>query len=238
MIRRSTIITAIAGVLVLTVAAPAQIRITEWMYQGGNTIDGVGTADEFIEFTNVGLSPIDMTGWSFDDSSRAPGSQNLSAFGTVNPGESVVLADISESNFRTAWGLLPAIKVIGGNANNLGRGDELNLYDATSALIDRLTYDDQNIGGPRTQARSGNPTSLAALGANNPSLWVLASVGDGFGSYAAVAPATGDVANPGMFISVPEPGALALIGIAAMAGLVRRRRTGTPTCLPVTTPRF
>ena len=78
----------------LTAAAPAQIWITEWMYQGGNTIDGASGADEFIEFTNVGLSPIDMTGWSFDDSSRAPGSQSLSAFGTVNPGESVVLADI------------------------------------------------------------------------------------------------------------------------------------------------
>ena len=106
MIRRSTIITAIAGVLVLTVAAPAQIRITEWMYQGGNTIDGVGTADEFIEFTNVGLSPIDMTGWSFDDSSRAPGSQSLSAFGTVGPGESVILGGYQREQLSHGLGVV------------------------------------------------------------------------------------------------------------------------------------
>ena len=74
----------LAALMLCTVGvASAQMRITEWSYQGAN--------GEFVEFTNVGATPIDMTGWSFDDDSRTPGSQSLSTFGTVNPGVSVVL---------------------------------------------------------------------------------------------------------------------------------------------------
>lgn len=38
-------------------AAHADVRISEWMYNG----------DEFIEFSNMGSSAVDFTGWSFDD---------------------------------------------------------------------------------------------------------------------------------------------------------------------------
>ncbi len=36
--------------------------------------------------------------------------------------------------------------MIGGNAINLGRGDEINVYDARDVLVDRLTYDDAGVG--------------------------------------------------------------------------------------------
>ena len=48
-------------------AQAATIQITEWMYQGA------AEKGEFIEFTNMGASAIDMTGWSFDDDSRNAG---------------------------------------------------------------------------------------------------------------------------------------------------------------------
>ena len=149
-------------------AAQAQMRITEWMYNGLGK-DSKGKADnsgEFVEFTNIGSSAIDMSGWSFDDDSRTPGSQSLSAFGTVAPGESVLLTDVTDTVFRTDWGLAATVKVIGGNTNNLGRADEINLYDASSNLVDRLTYDDQTLGGIRTNNVSGNPSSMSDLGAN------------------------------------------------------------------------
>lgn len=165
-----------------------RLRITEFMYQGTN--------GEFVEFTNVGDQPVDMTGWSYADSSRVPGHVALDAFGTVQPGESAILTETEAGAFRTAWGLCARAKVIGGNAtDNLGRGDEINLYDATQALVDRLTYGDNvaGVGGPRTQAVSAWP-SAAALGQNQITGWTLSAVGNAEGAQAS---AGGDIASPG-----------------------------------------
>ena len=68
---------------------------------------------EFVEFTNVGGTPVDMTGYSFSDSSRAlPGSPEgwltLTEFGVVEPQQSVVLTELSEDPFRADW-LLDAV---------------------------------------------------------------------------------------------------------------------------------
>lgn len=172
------------------------VRITEWMYQGSSASGG-----EFIEFTNVGTKPIDMTGWSFDDDHRVPGAFDLSAFGVVMPGESVILAEDPAESFRADWNLPAEIKIIGNlgnpNGNNLGRNDEINLYDEKGALVDRLTYGDQAFPGTiRTRWFTGNPVTFDALGANDPHLWILASVGDELGSWMS---SSGDVGNPGLF---------------------------------------
>ncbi|HKE48166.1 MAG TPA: DUF3616 domain-containing protein, partial [Rhodanobacteraceae bacterium] len=169
-------------------ACPVQagvMRITEYMYSGAN--------GEFIEFTNVGNAPLDLTGWSFSDSAELPGAVDLGAYGTVAAGESVILTETAEADFRTAWNLCDGIKLIGGNTTNLGRADEINVYDATATLIDRLTYDDQTLGGPRTQNRSAW-VSADGLGQNNVLDWTLSAVGDGEGSVASTG---ADVGSPG-----------------------------------------
>jgi len=195
-------------VLLIVSAAQAQMRITEWMYNGAPT-SNIG---EFVEFTNIGSSAIDMTGWSFDDNTRTAGSQDLSAFGTVNPGESVLFTDDTAASFSTNWGLASTVKVIGGNQNNLGRSDEINLYDAASTLVDRLTYDDQGTGtvkGPRTNKVSANPTALSDLGTNNASRWVLSAVSDRYGSYTS---SLGEIGNPGKYVDVvPEPATIVVL---------------------------
>ena len=198
--------------LAFTASTFGQIRITEWMYNGL----GTSSIGEFVELTNVGGLAIDMTGWSFDDNSRQPGSQSLSAFGVVIPGQSVILTDMTVAAFNADWNL-SGIVVIGGNTNNLGRGDEINIYDNASTLVDRLTYDDQNLGGPRTNGTSANPNSFAVLGTNDCTQWTLSSVGDAFGSYHSAANETG---NPGHY-PVPEPSALAM---AFFGGLLLLRR--------------
>lgn len=184
-------------------SAQAQIRITEWMYSG--------SGGEFVELTNIGNTPIDMLGWSFDDGSQTAGSEDLSAFGVVLAGESVILTEDTAADFISDWSL-SGVDVIGEISNNLGRGDEINIYDASNSLIDQLTYDDETIGGVRTKDASGNPLSAAVLGENDALQWTLSSIGDSFGSYESSA---GDIGNPG-FYAVPEPSAAVLMGLASI----------------------
>lgn len=184
--------TSTALTLPITVTlVPGAMRITEYMYNGG----GAGGVGEFVEFTNVGSTTVDMTGWSFDDNSRTPGSQSLSAFGIVQPGESVIITEIPAATFRTNWALCNTLKVIGGSTNNLGREDEINLYDASNTLVDRLTYGDQTFlpGSIRTTLKSGW-VNAAGLGTNTISNWTLSAVADAEGSYNSTLAETG---NPG-----------------------------------------
>ncbi len=195
--------------LMVASAAQAGMYITEYAYQAVN--------GEYVEFTNVGSTPIDMTGWSFDDDSRLPGVLDLSTFGIVKPGESVIITENTANDFRQEWGLIASVKIIGGYTNNLGRADEINLFDGNGTLVDRLTYGDSVFPGTiRTQNVSGNPTSPAALGANDIYQWVYSSVGDEFGSYCSV---SGNIGSPGF--NVPEPATLVLV---LMSGLLAIRR--------------
>lgn len=194
-------------------ASAATVGITEWMYNGS----------EYVELTNLTGSAIDMTGWSFDDDSRTPGTVLLSALGTLAPGESGLLVEGTAADFRTLWGLSAAVKIVGDNLTNLGRNDEINLFDNTNALVDRLTFGDQTFPGTiRTQNVSGNPFTLAAIDFDTVEAgWVLSAVGDAYGSYDA----GGLIGNPGTFVPpVPLPAALPLLlsGIAGFAAFRRR----------------
>lgn len=159
-------------------AGSADIRITEWEYNGS----------EFVELTNVGTESHDLTGWSFSDSARTPGNVSLSGFGVVAAGESVILSEATAAAFRTEWRLPETVKVVGGNTQNLGRSDEINIYDATSALVDRLTYNDQGTGdvkGPRTDTASAW-VSERNLGLNKASTWTRSTAGDAEASVTSV----------------------------------------------------
>lgn len=193
----------------------ADVYITEWMYSGNG--------GEFIEFTNLGDSAVDFTGWSYDDDSRVAGMFCLSGFGMVAPGESVVLTEDTSEKFRSDWGLDTSVKVIGGYTNNIGRADEINLYDSLNELVDRFAYGDSAFPGSiRTQGASGNPIDGSMLGANDPYGWVLSVVGDEYGSYLS---ANGDIGNPGTNPVVPIPGTIWLLGsaVVGLVGLKRRK---------------
>lgn len=197
--------------LTLTSQAMAGLVITEWMYKG----DG----GEFFELTNTGDGAIDLSGWYFLDSHTDTNTFDLSSLGTVAAGESVIVTEDSASTFSSDWGLDASVKVLGGLGDaygyNIGGSDTINIYDASDSLVDSLTYEKDTIA---TNGASGNPIDLAALGADDDSLWVLSAVGDEYGSWASV---LGDVGNPGVFTlsSVPVPGAVWLLG-SGLLGIV------------------
>lgn len=228
--RKSLASLAGASAVVLALAsgaASAQVRITEWMYSP------VVSAGEFVELTNMGGAAVDFAGYSYDDDSRLPGVFSLAGFGLVQVGESVVFTQIAAADFRLAWGLPASVKVLGGVTNNLGRNDEINIFSG-NALVDRLTYGDQNFPGSiRTQGTSGRPGSAGAIGANIPALWVFAVVGDAEQSVRTNS-GLGDIGSPG-FTSfapsttvVPVPGAALLMagGLALIGFAARRRNAG------------
>lgn len=172
--------------------ATGGMRITEWMYSG--------TTGEFVEFTNMSAAPIDLTGWSMDDDHAVPGAFSLSAFGVIQPGESVVVTEAVEATFRAAWNLPASVKIIGSlgvaTGNNLARNDEINLYNAGNVLVDRLTYGDQSFPGTiRTQNTSGQ-TCTESIGQDDPSLWELSAVGDEYNSFLSTSAEKG---SPGSY---------------------------------------
>jgi predicted extracellular nuclease len=216
--KRMILLICVAGLT--TSLSQAEMQITEYMYNG-NGSDG---KNEFIEFTNVGDTVVDMTGWTYDDgdgSSLDQPATDLSAFGVVQPGESVIVTETTAEKFVLEWSLPTSVKVIGNNDNNLGykdgSGDIIFLYNSTGMLVDSL------ITKLYTNSVTANPSSLAALAETTDTDWVFSTTGDAYGSYASLA---GDVGNPGIF-TVPEPASFAvfLSGLAgmALAGCHKRR---------------
>jgi hypothetical protein len=180
--------------------ATGGMRITEWMY--------AGTSGEFVEFTNRSQAPIGMTGWSFDDDHADAGAFDLSALGVVLPGESVILTDRPAEAFRTAWGLGPTVKIVGDlglvTGNNLGRNDQIHLFDSAGVLVDRLSYGDQMFPGTiQTQGVSGQ-TCSDSIGRDDASLWEASALGDRYNSFSA---ASGEVGTPGAYNSPACAGA-------------------------------
>jgi len=145
-------------------ASTSGLFITEWMYSGNG--------DEFVELTNLSGSSIDFSGLSYDDESRLPATFDLSGFGMVANGESVIFTEATVAGFKTDWSLAASVKVLGSVSNNIGRNDEINIYGAFNGssfpLIDSLTYGDGDFSGTiRTKEVSGRPNSMTALGAND-----------------------------------------------------------------------
>ncbi|MDZ4818109.1 MAG: lamin tail domain-containing protein [Planctomycetota bacterium] len=225
MIKKTCLLAILAATSIATSSAMAVtpnpgIWLTEFNSNSG--LDDANT--EFMEFTNLSDSPIDMAGWSQSDADRdiQNATHMLSAFGILQPGESAIITEATPDAFRTYWwGSVEAapagLKIIGpySNDNLSSGGDEINLYgpDAVNNVTDyadRLWYsslpgsESFPQGGGTAKGVTRNPSSWDILGENVNYLWVDSSIDDVYGSFAAAGSPHNLLGNPGIFL-LPAP---------------------------------
>ncbi|PRD66833.1 hypothetical protein C6P64_01470 [Malikia granosa] len=86
---------------------------------------------DFFELYNHGTTPIDLTGWKWDDDSANPADPAaVSLSGMLNPGARlVVVAAADAAAFRSAWGLADQVPVLATGGPGLGNGDAVVVFD-------------------------------------------------------------------------------------------------------------
>jgi len=200
-------------------SASANIRITEVMSSSNGL--GLPTPD-WIEVTNYGSTAIDLTGWRIDDGSfNFAVSAALSGISTIAAGESVIFIESAAgagiAGFRTSWGGISSVQVGYYSGSGLGfssGGDGACLFDTTSTILSQVSFG---------VATSGSSFFYGwdASGVLDPSYNGIVSTVGTIGSQVTFT-STGDTASIGTALAVPAPGAIALLGLAGLAG--RRRR--------------
>ncbi|WAC20868.1 lamin tail domain-containing protein [Luteolibacter sp. SL250] len=210
----------ILALLASAVPGGAAIIITEVMSSSLHPSGGSNNGDWF-EITNTGSSAVDLTGWTWDDSSRTPGSSNFGSLTVLGAGQSAVICEEpigSESTWLSDWGITGVIvSNIGGSSfQGLGAGgDEVNIYDASQTLVTRATFGSATGGASFEWNTAGTSLGTSVIGENG----AFRAASDGIGG------AGQDVGSPG-FALVPEPGTTGLALAAGLVALARRNRRG------------
>jgi len=201
----------------------AQIVINEIMYNPSTT-QGSDAAQEWIELFNTTDQEQDVGGWTFGDASGAtftlPGGTTIPANGYLI----LAINDTEFTNFYTSatpqYPIPDGVQVIDWgsfNLNNTGTYpvDTLTLKNASSTVIDRVSYDD---GGSWATEPDGDGPSLEKI---NPSLANTNTNADA-SNWAA---STADYGTPGRINTVtPEPSTIALFATGLFLGVWYRRR--------------
>ncbi|MDB5876496.1 MAG: CotH protein, partial [Ramlibacter sp.] len=108
-------------------AAPTDVVINEMMYHALSDLDG----DDYLELTNIGSTPVDLSGWTFSGITLT-----LPAGTTIAAGGYLVVAK-DATQFQTRYGFAPAA-VYGGNLSN--SGETVALKNATGTTIDTVSF--------------------------------------------------------------------------------------------------
>lgn len=152
---------------------------------------------------------------------------SLSAFGSIAAGESVIITDLSEADFRTVWsGLAAEVRVLGGATPGLGRNDSIRIFDDADTLVDILDYGDETFAGSERFRRITAVTTFDNLGENDIYGWYFSNTEADLLNLTSI---NGDIGNPGYLnaaaSAIPEPASFAAIfGALTLAGASLRRR--------------
>ena len=117
-------------------AAAPSLLITE--------LNSNGAGSDFFELFNYGSTPIDLTGWKWDDDSANFADAAVASFPaiTLAAGERLIVTNTTEAAFRTAWGLtgVTTVTVVATGGPGLGGGDAVVIFNAAGAVITSFNY--------------------------------------------------------------------------------------------------
>ena len=175
-----------------------------------------------------------MANFSEDDGTGKPGVHSLASMGTLNPGQSGILAETTAAAFEAAWGL-PSTTPFAQEttSDDLGKSDTIFLFDninGTQNIVDELNY---MSGGPTTDGKAAVPGSASIIGTNNAAGWVLLTAGTD-GAIKSNG-GTGDTGSPGFSSFAPAPVPLPaaawlfMSGLGALVPAWRRRQMAAAT---------
>jgi hypothetical protein len=180
-------------------APPVTLAVTEIMSSSAHTTNKIN--GDWWELTNTGNAPLDLSGFSWDDSRDEAGQ---ACFGQVilAPGESLIVLDEDDDDeawaFRQAWGLPSSVKILTredfamDSLRGLGNGDSVIVYLPNHSETARANYPAHLAGKSRMWFRNGLavPGAYAQAG-NYGSVVSLATPSDtGSPGFAAADPAT------------------------------------------------
>lgn len=126
------------------------IVITEVMYDAVQNVND--NNHEWVEVTNTGASSIAMNGWTLDDSNT--NNSGVGTFGNVTlaPGDIAIFYNdnITEAAFIALYNPAPGtilIPVANWQPLNNGGGDDVQIFDQNTDVVDTVTYPDDATPG-------------------------------------------------------------------------------------------
>jgi PKD repeat protein len=167
-----TCATTVAGFVLMSgvpaSADPGGVVISELNYHAGSDLD----TDDYLELTNTGSTPIDMSGWSFTAGVTA----TFPAGTSIAAGQRFVVAK-DATQFATTYGFAPDA-VYGGNLSN--GGETVTIVDASATVVDTVTYSD-SAPWPTSPDGTGPSLELRDLTSDNtlPDSWSASLVPGG-----------------------------------------------------------
>ncbi len=226
-------------------ADAANFVITE--VQSNESPNAGVTANDFWELTNLSGSPLDISGWRWDDDENDPNGVKAVTFPAstiINPGTSTIVTggSLSAADFRTWWGIDSSVQVISTAGPGLGQNDQVNLWQPSGATFTKaasinyaaagFTKSDgsPSAGGHAGISAGGSQSFFAAIWdpttSSDSPRYTFAVAGQ-FGAFKAGAGS--DVGSPGVVNAVPEPSTivLAAMGLLAAIGLTMGRQKPT-----------
>lgn len=166
------------ALLVLTVlffctpaSADAAVQITEIMYD----VSGTDSGREWIEITNTGSAPVDVTGYKLFEANTNHALSLVQGSGTLAAGASAVIAD-DDAKFKVDWPAYSGM-LFDSSFSLSNTGEALAIKDSALTVLDTISYDSSGgaAGDGNSLQRSGavfiaaapNPGSYGSSGGTN-----------------------------------------------------------------------